>query len=239
VVIEAPPVNYSISSEPVYTAYEISAIEPSLIEVETEEEMNRNYLKAGFGNYTIGFSQYKGNFAVYNGGGGAVLLNQTFYFGLYGTGLSTRHSVDAFTMKDQYGHALTYNDLRTNFGHGGLWLGYIHQSNKPIHFGASVKLGWGAASLSNDWYSSSQDTYDYYTIGDDHVFVATPEVQVEMNLLRWFKINASAGYQLVSGLDATYIDENGAQQHFFGSNDFNQPVFNISFLFGGFGYKRN
>ena len=52
-VIEAPPVNYSISSEPVYTAYEISAIEPSLIEVETEEEMNRNYLKAGFGNYTM------------------------------------------------------------------------------------------------------------------------------------------------------------------------------------------
>lgn len=52
-VIQAPPIDYSITSEPVYTTYEISAIKPKLINVETTEEMRRNYLKAGFGNYTM------------------------------------------------------------------------------------------------------------------------------------------------------------------------------------------
>jgi len=51
--VEVVPINYSISSEPVYTTYGISAIKPSLIEVKTEEEMRRNYLRAGFGNYTM------------------------------------------------------------------------------------------------------------------------------------------------------------------------------------------
>ncbi|MCB2220420.1 MAG: hypothetical protein KQI35_08505 [Bacteroidetes bacterium] len=194
---------------------------------------------SGFGAYTIGFSQVDGNLAVYNGGGGAVLLNQTVYFGLYGTGLSTRHYRKNLTMMDPVNNEISYTDLVTNFGHGGLWIGYIHESHKPVHFGASTKIGWGGINLTNDYYDNNYDTYDYYSVASDNVFVLTPQIEVEMNLLRWFKINAAAGYQIVTGINSTYVDSNGEYQNYFESSDFNQPVFNLTFVFGGFGGKRN
>lgn len=193
---------------------------------------------SGFGSYILGFSSLDGQAAVYNGGGGAVLLNQTLYFGAYGLGLSTRHLTESLTMMDYNGNDITYNDLYTNFGHGGFWIGYLHQSYKPVHFGASTKLGWGALSMSNETYSSNYDNYNYYNIVTDNVFVVTPQLEVEMNLLRWFKINASAGYQFVSGVDKTYTNTSGDKIKFFDAADYNQPVFNLSFVFGGFGGKR-
>lgn len=192
---------------------------------------------SGFGAYTIGFSELYGDLAVYNGGGGAVLLNQAFYFGAYGTGLSTSHIADEITIKtgDQLD---TFDDLRTRFGHGGFWLGYIHQSNKPVHFGISTKLGWGAVSLTEDYSYNYDDNYNYYSIVSDNVFVVNPQLEVELNMLRWFKINASAGYQFVTGIDQSYINADGNKTQYFGKNDFNKPVFNLTFAFGGFGGKR-
>ena len=192
---------------------------------------------SGFGQYTIGFSEFDGSLAVYNGGAGAVLLNQAVYFGAYGTGLSTAHRRDDLTIKtgDQTD---TYTDLSTKFGHGGFWLGYIHKSHKPVHFGVSTKLGWGAVSLTENYSYGYDDSYNYYSIVNDNVFVINPQLEVELNMLRWFKINASAGYQFVTGIDQTYTNVDGNKEQYFGSNDFNKPVFNLSFVFGGFGGKR-
>lgn len=193
---------------------------------------------SGFGAYTVGFSSFDNEFAVYNGGGGAVILNQTVYFGFYGTGLSTSHSSPGFTMENHAGLLIPYDKVYTKFGHGGFWLGYIHKSYKPVHFGASTKLGWGSASLTDQNYSYNNSGYDepynYYSIVTDEVFVIQPQIEVELNLLKWFKINASAGYQIVTGLDKYYINEQGNAVDFFNPKDFNQPVFNLTFAFGWF-----
>lgn len=197
---------------------------------------------SGFGAYTMGFSSFDGEFAMYNGGGGAVLLNQTAYFGFYGTGLSTTHSRDGFTMESHTGTLIDYDKVYTRFGHGGFWLGYIHKSYKPVHFGASTKLGWGSASLSDQTYNSYNsnnydESYNYYSIVTDNVFVVQPQLEVELNLLKWFKINASAGYQFVTGFDKYYTNKQGNNVDFFDAKDFNQPVFNLTFAFGWFANK--
>lgn len=195
---------------------------------------------SGFGSYILGFSGVGGEFAVYNGGGGAVLLNQTLYFGAYGTGLSTRTAVESLTIVDENNNVQEYSNLYNNFGHGGFWIGYLHKSYKPVHFGASTKLGWGSLALTNDIYNSNPnwDEYDYYQVVSDRVFVITPQLEVEMNLLRWFKINASAGYQIVTGVDKSYTNTDGQQVQFFDAADYSSPMFNLTFAFGGFGGKR-
>lgn len=193
---------------------------------------------SGFGSYIIGFSSVGGEFAVYNGGGGAVLLNQTVYFGGYGLGLSTRQETESLTIANSDGSQSTYEDLNTQFGHGGFWIGYLHQSYKPVHFGASTKLGWGSLSMSNDSYDQYHQDYQYYSIAQDNVFVIIPQIEVEMNLLKWFKINASAGYQFVTGVDKTYTNTSGETVQFFDSKDYSSPMFNLTFAFGGFGGKR-
>ena len=194
---------------------------------------------SGFGSYIIGFSSVGGDFAVYNGGGGAVLLNQTVYFGGYGLGLSTRQKTESLTIVNPDGNPTTYEDLYTQFGHGGFWVGYLHKSYKPIHFGASTKLGWGSLSMSNDNYDNNFNEYKYYNIAYDNVFVVTPQIEVEMNLLKWFKINASAGYQFVTGVDKTYTNTSGDKVQYFEGKDYSKPMFNLTFAFGGFGGGSN
>ncbi|MCB0804685.1 MAG: hypothetical protein KDC05_02750 [Bacteroidales bacterium] len=202
-----------------------------------ENKMGKVHV-SGFGSYIIGFSDVGGSFAVYNGGGGAVLLNQTVYLGGYGMGLSTSHKYDPVTILKDDNSLSEISDLYTSFGHGGFWLGYLHKSYKPVHFGVSTKLGWGSIDLREKRTYTDNPDVDYNYFLSDHVFVMTPQLEVEMNLLRWFKMSASAGYQLVSGIDQTYINASGQETDFFSGNDFNSPMFNLTFSFGGFGGAR-
>ncbi|MCF8304062.1 MAG: hypothetical protein K9I94_12360 [Bacteroidales bacterium] len=185
---------------------------------------------SGFGSPIVGFCNAEDEFGVMVGGGGALLINQNYYVGGYGMGLATRNKRDPFTIRDNNQNIEITNRV-TEFGHGGLWLGYIHDYKKLVHFGFSTKIGGGAVSLVDEDYDY-QDAED--DIGWDVVFVLTPELQVEVNLMRWFKLNLGAGYQFVSGINNTYQTPEGEEVMFFDKNDFNSPVFNISLMVGSF-----
>ena len=190
---------------------------------------------SGFGGPIIEFSSVMDKFAVGVGGGGAVIFNQAFYIGGYGIGLSTEHLVTL----ERYSPALGENEIfynrRVNFGHGGFWLGYIHQSYKAVHFGASAKLGWGEVSL---YQTNKYSNYDEYFAGDN-CFVFIPQVEAEVNIAKWFKVNFGVGYRLVSGLDRSYLYlPDGAsepiEKQYYDSKDFNSFTGTITLVFGWF-----
>jgi hypothetical protein len=56
--------------------------------------------------------------------------------------------------------------------------------------------------------------------------VASPEVTASVNITRWFKFSAGAGYRLVTG-----IREGGGLQ----AGQFSSPTVSLNFLFGWFG----
>jgi len=180
---------------------------------------------SGFGGPFVEFSGIQKEFAVSVGGGGAVIFNQTFYIGGYGEGLTTSHY--RYDLSD----VVNIAQPKISFGHGGFWLGYIHDSFKAIHFGFSSKLGWGSISLYDAYYN--YEPRDYWA--KDAVFVAIPQVEVEMNLTPWFKINVGVGYRAVAGIDKTYSDSEGNLHNYFDASDYNSAQGTISFLFGGFG----
>lgn len=185
----------------------------------------------GFGAPIVQFWSKGGDLAVSSGGGGAVLINQTFFIGGYGMGMATEHNVENMKVLQSSGSSITYSKLRTNFGHGGLWLGYIHHRKDAIHWGVSAKIGGGAINLTDPEFDDSMR----HGIGVDGVFVLIPQIEMEMNINRWFKINIGAGYQMVSGVDKTYTNTNNQVVKFYNSSDYNSPQASISFLFGGFG----
>ncbi len=82
---------------------------------------------SGFGGTMTEFSLVEGEFAVSQGGGGAVIFNQKFFIGGYGMGLATMHRRNDLP---------DYGNLILAFGHGGLWSGYLFNSWKLLHFGA-------------------------------------------------------------------------------------------------------
>ncbi len=126
-----------------------------------------------------------------------------------------------------------YYKMHTHFGHGGLWLGYIHNPHKALHWSISTKVGFGSISLS-------EDTFDHENWNDfeyDNVFVLNPQVEVEMNLTQWFKVNLGIGYQLVTGVNKEYELQEGNEivlKKFFDQKDFSKPIGHITFCFGWF-----
>ena len=68
---------------------------------------------SGFGGPIMGFSAIGDEFAFFMGGGGAVLLNQTFYIGAFGEGLTTRHFTEIA------GNSIFPREGKIDFGYGG------------------------------------------------------------------------------------------------------------------------
>ena len=186
---------------------------------------NEKITVSGFGGPIVEFSSINNEFALFVGGGGAVLFNHAFFVGGYGEGLTTGHY--RYDLKDELGIPAP----KIAFGHGGFWLGYIHKPLNAVHAGISSKIGWGQVSLYDPYFS--YDPHDYRA--RDGVFVFIPQLEVELNLFPWFKVNVGAGYRLVSGLNKTYKDpKRGDYVQYYQNSDFSSFEGSISFLFGWF-----
>jgi len=191
---------------------------------------NKKIKVSGFLGPIMEFSAIQKEFAFFMGGQGGLIFNQMVYFGGYGEGLTTRHynenwDIDNLDDKGYYGNI--------TFGHGGFVLGYLHKSSNPIHFGISSRLGWGTINTIPDkdidhYYYTKDDTYK------DHVFVAIPQIEVEFNFTKWFKVNAGIGYRIVAGIDKEIIYIGGDSKMVYDKKDFNKPQGTIMLCFGYF-----
>lgn len=181
---------------------------------------------SGFGGPFVEFSAVEGEMAVFVGGGGAILLGQSLFIGGYGEGLTTGH------YRYDLSSVTNIQEPKISLGHGGFWLGYIVNSFKAVHLSTSLKIGWGQISLYDAYYS--YDPTDY--MANDGVFVLIPQLEMEMNLTPWFKVNIGAGYRWMTGMDKQYFKD-GTAYDYYQSSDYSSPVGTISLLFGGFMIK--
>ncbi|MEZ5038958.1 MAG: hypothetical protein R2828_03675 [Saprospiraceae bacterium] len=163
----------------------------------------------GFGGPLTEFGLDK-NIGTSVGGGGGVVIDN-FFFGGYGLG-----SVDFEQLFDN-------GDVSVlDIGHGGFWLGGTFAPHKLIHLYTSARIGWGAVNVElNDPNLRYTDL--------DKIFVVTPEIGLELNITRWFRVAGTAGYRWVDGTNETrgYTNE-----------DFSGGIATVTFRFGWFGGKR-
>ncbi len=197
---------------------------------EEEEQKDMQYIfgskgktkVSGFGAPIMQFSAIGDEFAFLMGGGGAVLLNQTFYIGAFGEGLSTSHYSQIESIPERG---------KTRFGYGGFWLGYIHKNQKPVHFGISTRLGWGSIYYDVNYNNYYNNDYEYQADPNylDNVFVLVPQIEAEFNFFKWMKMNVGVGYRVVTGINKEYMGE-----LIFDKKDFNKPQGTITLMFGYF-----
>lgn len=162
-------------------------------------------VRGGFGGPFFVFSNVDGEWGGGAGGGGGFILNDMF-FGGFGQG-------------ESFGNR-TINGIRYNLslGQGGLWIGYVKPSHKLFHLYATAKIGWGGVNLTPQNVSANDVT--------DDIFVLTPEAGVEVNVLHWFRIAATGGYRVVTGVN---------QIEGYKNRDFSSPIVGLTLRFGGFG----
>jgi hypothetical protein len=140
------------------------------------------------------------------GGGGGLAFGDVFV-GAYGVG-----SVDFNALWDG-------RDIdRLDIGHGGFWVGLTIPTRKVLHAYVSSRVGWGAINVPFDDPN--------YTFGDaDRVFVVTPEVGLELNVFRWFRLAGTVGYRYTSGVN---------ESRGYKATDFRGSLYGMSLRFGGF-----
>jgi hypothetical protein len=151
---------------------------------ETETLLGSGVKISGFGGPMFAWSTLDGNFANFTGGGGAVLFNQSLFIGGFGMGLS-----NSVPSKDT-----NYN--RMSLSYGGVWMGYNFKPKKLVHFTAGVKIGWGGLNFFNNNSMGNQNW-----LNNDDIYVLEPELAVEVNVAKFFRISMGGGYRMVNGVD--------------------------------------
>ncbi len=193
----------------------------------------------GFGGVITEFSAFNGRFAVFTGGGGAILINRCFFLGAYGSGLATEMTFSAIYPSDHNPASdpklPIFENLIYKFNHGGLWTGYSFEANRVFHMGMSFRVGGGEVSLVDP---NRTDRYQF-ALAKDNIVVIQPEVNIEVNVVRWLRIRGGAGYRFVGSLDnLSYTTSDGSTKIFYTTSDFNAPYANVALLFGSFGAKK-
>jgi hypothetical protein len=177
---------------------------------EIETVFQKSATVGGFGAPIIKFTGAAGDYKTLGGAGGAVVIND-FFAGIFGIG-------------DRVGKMQWENrPYNVNYGYGGLWLGYAHQSWRAVHPYTSLQLGWGAVDLS-----ATEEPFNEENT-DDNIFVAEPELGVEVNLFKWFKLAGTVGYRFTTGAERFDGFKNSDLSAFSGS---------LTLRFGGFGKRK-
>ncbi len=196
---------------------------------------------SGFGAINIDLGSVSNNTSLNLGLDIAVLMNRSFYFGIYARTLLSfpEYNFDYYNSDTNINLAVSSRGI---FAHGGMIIGANFFPNKPVHFGLSTKIGGGAFGIiENDGkyhnYDRNRNYYNNNPWSMAPLLVITPQLDIEMNINYWFKFRLSAGYQWVSNSSLNYqYLENGniIDKTLISSSDLSSPYLSLGLVFGWF-----
>jgi len=195
---------------------------------------------SGFGAIAMDFGTVSSNLGFNMGLDLAVLMNKSFYIGIYERNLLSfpEYNFNYYNSDTNINLEAT---TRGFFAHGGIIIGGVFFPNNPLHFGLSTKLGGGAFGMfnTNEQYYENKKDFNYkesWVMAP--LMVVTPQLDVEMNLNYWFKLRLSLGYQWVSNASLTYeekdLNGNINKKTLLTSSDLSSPYISLGIVFGWF-----
>jgi hypothetical protein len=176
----------------------------------------------GFGGPVLKVTPVNGDLGLMIGGGGGLLINHQIVIGGAGYGLVTPSKFQG----EDYRRGID-TTLSLTTGYGGLYLEYILMSDKPVHVSIPVLIGGGDAtvkSLEKDYTTDFWNDYDSRLIEESSFFVIEPGLNLELNMLKFFRMDFGVSYRFVTGSDMINVSD----------NDLTNLSFNLGFRFGYF-----
>lgn len=141
----------------------------------------------GFGGLPLMLGQVKGETAVLMGGWGYWLINHTLMIGGGGFGLINDLPVSQTAAGE---------DRYLNFGYGGMTLGLVLESDRLVHL--TVHSLVGAGNVGYRYHRLPEE--DEGSVSD-LIFVIQPTLGVELNVHKYFRIEAGGSYRYVIDTD--------------------------------------
>jgi len=148
-------------------------------------------LTGAWGGPMVNLTKFGEDFTLMRGGFGGLEFNKTMFIGWGGLDTRERVTIDG---RDEF-------DLDFN----GIILGATPQAFKSLHPKIMLMTGGGDLNVIGE--------------GDDNIWVIQPSAGVEINVFRWFRFGAEAGYRFVTDTDVPGISD-GDVSAFFGQLTF-------------------
>ena len=179
---------------------------PSMIAQETEQSrMQRqkdngevqtlfdgNHGSGGYGALTIGYTKIEGRDAILMGGRGEWVVGHGFGLGVAGYGF----------LNDPVYNAVEDLNYSLAGGYGGLIMEPIIMGWFPVHLSFPILIGAGgvaSTSYTADWADPYQ-YWDGYLEDATSFFVAEPGVELEFNLVRFFRLALFSSYRYTTDI---------------------------------------
>jgi hypothetical protein len=154
----------------------------------------KNRSNGGYGGFSITYSEINHENAIQFGGRGAWIIEHSLAIGFGGTGFLNDYRYDVIL--DQ--------NVNLAGGYGGLLIEPILAPRFPFHISIPILLGVGGVSYITDSYDN--EVWDNYIEDTDVFLIAEPGVELEFNLLKYFRIALGAYYRYTSDVHLQYVD---------------------------------
>lgn len=147
----------------------------------------------GWGGFTLGYTTIAGKSAFLSGGRGGWLLDHSFTLGFAGYGFISN-------MDFAGNYVPTADNYALGGGYGGLLLEPIFAPFAPVHISVPILIGGGGAYVLDDMGYHGYDNFG--TFGG--CFVIEAGVDLELNIVKFFRIAFNVGYRYATDLDLNY-----------------------------------
>jgi hypothetical protein len=157
---------------------------------EIQTLLGKNISHGGYLGISMGCAIIDNKNAFTAGGRLGWVINHRFIFGIAGSG---------FVNDVYYSNSETNHERLLSGGYGGLLLEPVIGSRLPIHLSFPVILGVGGISYNETYYQGAS-TWESSSYDDGSYAIVEPGVEIELNMLKFFRIAIGASYRLTSDI---------------------------------------
>ena len=156
----------------------------------------------GYGAISIGYTQIDGEDVMTLGGRAAWVIDHHVAIGLAGKAFVNSIYIDDYWEPNYDGFYLVG-------GYGGFFVEPILFPNFPVHVSFPIIIGGGGLVLNDHTWHDYEWEDDYYEPYDwDSYFVLEPGAEIELNLVKFFRVAFGASYRYTSDMHMAYVPKN-------------------------------
>ena len=156
----------------------------------------------GYGAISIGYTQIDGEDVMTLGGRAAWVIDHHVAIGLAGKAFVNSIYIDDYWEPNYDGFYLVG-------GYGGFFVEPILFPNYPVHVSFPILIGGGGLALNDHTWHDYEWEDDYYEPYDwDSYFVLEPGAEIELNLVKFFRVAFGASYRYTSDMHMANVPKN-------------------------------
>lgn len=171
----------------------------------------------GYGALFFKATSFKNKSMILLGGRGAWTINRVFGIGFEANGIVPVNSYNGID-PDGLNYAFPVG------GYGGLLLEPVIMSNKLVHVVFPVSAGAGWLGYVSDWQNNNYNPGNSQLFDQDIFWYVEPGVSVEVNITRFFRVDAGITRRFVQNLELIHT----------GTAEFDGNHFSLALKFGRF-----